>query len=238
MFLKRSAPKLLSELRSTLASRSLSSGIMGGGGPAGFLTSSNMVLALLFPGTPSSPPRSRRNHPLERLDRLPSVMMLKLLRLCGLPSMLLLPLASPPTAAPSPSVYDALRRPRLKSRRMLPGRFEEVGETGEMGESAGRFVPVLAVEPGEVEVSLAAVPLACPLVVGAAVPFRFAAASADGVSDRGGSSSTGDGSGGGMLVPSVRDPNLNSRTGSSNRFEAGWDAGVAPLLCVLDGMAG
>lgn len=54
----------------------------------------------------------------------------------------------------------------------------------------------------------------------------------------GGSSSIGEGKGGGMLVPSVKEPNLKLRAGSSNRFVA---AGLfaefvfAPLVA-LDAM--
>jgi hypothetical protein len=45
------------------------------------------------------------------------------------------------------------------------------------------------------------------------------------------SSCIGDGSGGGMLVPSVREPNLRSRAGSSNRFAEAVPVGAAVSVC-------
>lgn len=155
MLLKRSLPRLPPSPTSILASSSPSSGIMGGGGPFGFLASSNirlerfvsgepplMLMAELARPSPEPTPRNRRNHPLERLARRSSMMLMSL-RLSG--RMMLAaaaawmsPLAA--LASASPLAYAVFRRFRLKRRLMLPGR-DSVGDAGIS--SAERFRPAL-----------------------------------------------------------------------------------------------
>lgn len=225
MFLNMSLPRL-SSLRSILALSLLNSGIIGGGGPVGFvdwccgsccsLTFVNSMLVRLDNGdrgalpfimlppelarpSPFSP-RNLRNQPLER-RALRSSIILPLLRLSGriiLPgtSVELLELASWPSLL-SASAYAVLSRFRLKRRRILPGREDGVGEDGTS--SAERLRPPCAAvaRDGEMEESTLA------------LDFLSMEDSSCG------SSAMGDGRGGGIFVPSVREVNLKLRAGSS-----------------------
>ena len=226
MFLNKSLPKLRSSSWSSFDFSSLNSGIIGGGGPIDFLPSAGGDVGLrgVLPCFAESLLRNLLNQPLDRLAFLGSAM-LEALRLGGR--------ASPPSpAGSSPLVYAVLRRFRLNSRRMLPGRLDKVGDVGLS--SARRFVPVDDLEPldsGEV------LPLATvnwPGFAGFFFPF-----SSFGVSGGVGTdASTGDGRGGGMSVPSVREANLNSSAGSSKRFADAATAavGFAVVELALDGM--
>jgi len=103
---------------------SLSSGIMGGGGPIGFFSSvaggerGIAVLLLLVLGALSLL-RNRPNQPLDLFAFRESATLLPL-RLCGRPSWL----------GSSPLAYAVFNRPRLNRRRILPGRFDSVGDAG------------------------------------------------------------------------------------------------------------
>lgn len=79
----------------------------------------------------------------------------------------------------------------------------EVGDEGRGTSSADLLLPLALVTAGDVWVPLVAVE---DLVASSAAGFGVA----------GFSSSMGDGRGGGISVPSVREPNLRSRAGSWN----------------------
>lgn len=79
----------------------------------------------------------------------------------------------------------------------------EVGDEGRGTSSADLLLPLALVTAGEVWVPLVAVE-------------DLVASSAAGLGVAGFSSSMGDGRGGGISVPSVREPNLRSRAGSWN----------------------
>lgn len=228
MFLKRSLPRLPPSSRSILASRSDSSGIIGGGGPAGFLTSWINVLDLLLEplllgGGDVSPPRSLLNHPLLLFDFLSS-MKLPLLRLAGL--VVLTSMLGAACESASPLAYAELSIFLLNSRRMLPCRCECVGEAGMS--SAGRFTPPLVpVESGDVASGCS------PFEEVVGLVFSFSSCLV-GVLGKAGSSWIGEGRGAGMLVPSVSDEKLKSRAGSS-KVLAGAGA-VATLPFVRAGM--
>ncbi len=226
MFLKRSEPKLPSSSTSIFDLSSVSSGIMGGGGPAGrgfsVIVAGTTMLDLLLPA--DSLLRNRLNQPLDRLDFLDSEK-LPLLRDSGL--------STPLTAPSSPLAYALCSRVRLNSRRMLPGRFDRVGDAGDS--SAERFVPAGPVvemvrvrfEAGD---DVSSLPFAVDLAsaAGAVSSFFFSTTAAAGLGAAGAFSCTGEGRGGGMSVPSVRDANLKSRAGSSNRFPV-----AAPFLVAM-----
>lgn len=115
MFLNRSPLKPVSSLMSSLDLISLSSGIIGGGGPMSFFSSVGEVtirlarlLSLL----------NRLNHPLVRFAFRLSAMLVAA-RLGG----------RPPSPS-SPFAYALFRRFRLNRRRILPGRCDSVGDDG------------------------------------------------------------------------------------------------------------
>lgn len=115
MFLNRSPLKPVSSLMSSFDLISLSSGIIGGGGPMSFFSSVGEVtikLARLFSLL------NRLNHPLERFA----------FRLS--PMLVAARLGGRPPSPSSPFAYALFRRFRLKSRRILPGRVESVGDDG------------------------------------------------------------------------------------------------------------
>jgi hypothetical protein len=114
----------------------------------------------------------------------------------------------PPAA---PSLYAELSVFLLKRRRMLPWRDERAGESG-MCSSVGDLDAVRTCCLGSEAV--AAAEEDAPLVAVAA--SSVLGPSSDGVRGGVGTLSTGDGCGGGMFVPSVRE-NLKSSTGSSKR---------------------
>lgn len=154
--------------------------------------------------------RNRPNQPLERRALRESMMLLPP-RLCGRPSW----------SAASPWWYVVWRRPRLKRRRMLPGRLDVVGEAGPS--SARRLVPD-SWDCGEV---VGALPLLVALVpAGCVLPVAGVSGGVGPAS----SSSIGDGRGGGMLVPSVSEPNCRSRDGSSKRMLLAVSAGAAVVV--------
>lgn len=211
MFLKRSSPKLpCSPSRSTLDPSALNSGIMGGGGPldlglemGGFSLSFDVesLLGRLF-SVASWEPRKRRKKPEARLDCF-SVVMLALLRLVGRLSGLLRACTPASPAVVCPLAKAESSRLRLNKRRMLPCPvLIEVGDPGRGTSSADCLFPLALVAAGEVWVPLAAVGLAASPAAGCGVS--------------GCSSCMGEGRGGGISVPSVREPNLRSRAGSWN----------------------
>ena len=156
------------------------------------------------------------NQPLDRFAFRESTTMWPL-RLCGRSPLLL-----------SSALYAEFIRPLLNRRRMLPGRLDSVGEAGPS--SRRRLVPAGEMldtwEWGDVAFGL---PLAAP------VPCCFCCLS-PGVSGGVGTASSciGDGSGGGMSVPSVKDPNLRSRAGSSKRLGLVAPVGATVALAVVD----
>lgn len=97
---------------------------------------------------------------------------------------------------------------------MLPCRLDGGGDRG--ASSAGRLVPAAAIVPlvffwaWDDPFAAFATPSA------GLAAFLLAWVSAVGVLGGVGTSCTGEGRGAGMSVPSVRDPNLKSRAGSSN----------------------
>lgn len=208
IFLKKSPPKVLSAWIPSFVFSSVSSGIMGGGGPIGFFSSvtggETGVMGLLGAGSVF---RNRPNQPLDRLAFREST--LPPLRLWGRPSWAL-----------SFVLYAVFNRFRLNRRRILPGRFDKVGDAGPS--SARRLVPAVKMLDGwELGDTVFDFPLAATFApCFACTPF--------GVSGGVGAASSciGDGSGGGMSVPSVREPNLRSRAGSSKRL-----ALAALLVC-------
>lgn len=215
MSLNKSAPRLPpSSPRSTLEPRLLNSGSLGGGGPEalaaigvdGFVFSDEMKMRLVRLDSRPSDPRRRRNHPEVRLGW-PSVAMLALLWLMGLGNMAASPIEWARLACTAP-----FRLLRLNKRRMLAGPLVETGEPGAIVWSGARFRPFRWTS-GVVWV---------PLLV--AEGLTRSSAGCD-FSD--GSSCMGEGSGGGMFVPSVSEPNLRSRAGSWN---------LVPLLLVKEGM--
>ncbi len=216
MFLNRSFPNPELSLRSRLDLSSLSSGIIGGGGPISFFSS--VGDARLTPPRLLSLLRSLLNQPLDRFALRPSTTLAPP-RLCGR-------IAS----APSPSAYALLRRFRLNSRRILPGRLDSVGDAGLS--SAGRLIPDTDTpEIADFGEAGSVVPFA------ARRPFFVSCFSPFGVSGGVGTVlSTGEGGGGGMSVPSVSEPNLKSRTGSSKRLAGTVPVGFAVVEFVLDGM--
>lgn len=120
--------------------------------------------------------------------------------------------ASPVVGAPLAYKAASFSLYRLNKRRMLAGPLVETGEPGAMAWSAERFKPFRWTS-GVVWVPLLA-------AAGLARP-------SEGFCSSEGSSCIGDGSGGGMFVPSVREPNLRSRAGSWN---------FVPVLLLKDGM--
>lgn len=212
MFLKRSSPKLpCSPSRSTLDPSALNSGIMGGGGPLdlgleiGGFSFSFDVESLLgrMLSVASWELRKRRKKPEARLFCF-SVVMLALLRLVGRLSGFLRACTPASPAAVSPLAKAESSRLRLNKRRMLPCPvLIEVGDPGRGTSSADRLLPFALVAAGEVWVPLVALE-------------DLAASPAAGCGVSGCSSSMGDGRGGGISVPSVREPNLRSRAGNWN----------------------
>lgn len=196
---------------------SLSSGIIGGGGPIGFFSWVGVTAMLALLLTALSLLLNRLNQPLDRFAFFVSTKLADV-RLTGR-------LASPSTDS-SPSAYAEFKRFLLNRRRMLPWRVEKVGDAGLS--SAGRFVPPTVVE---VALDCGDVEMWFPFAL-----FAFLSCSLAGVlGNAGSSSSTGEGSGGGMSVPSVNEEKLKSSTGSSKRL-AGVGAGAAVVLSVLAGM--
>lgn len=192
---------------------SFSSGIMGGGGPVGFFSSvaggERGVTGLLGAG---SVLRSRPNQPLDRLAFRESAALVPL-RLWGRPSWAL-----------SFVLYAVFKRFRLNRRRMLPGRFDKVGDAGPS--SARRLVPAVKMLDGW---EFGDTVFDFPLAAAFAPSFDCAPFGVSGGVEAA-SSCIGDGSGGGMSVPSVREPNLRSRAGSSKRLALAVAAGAAALL--------
>lgn len=217
MFLNKSLPKLKSCSWSNFDFSSLSSGIIGGGGPIDFRSSTGVVgLSGMLARFAESLLLNLLNHPLDRFAFLGSAM-LEALRLGGRPC--------PPSAAcSSPFAYALFKRPRLKSRRILPGRLDKVGDVGLS--SAGLFEPVVKFD----ELDFGDVASALSLVVTVSLPSSFGVSGGVGTG-----ASTGDGRGGGISVPSVREPNLNSSAGSSKRL-AGTGAVGFVVELVLDGI--
>lgn len=216
MSLNRSEPRLPpSSPKSTLDPRLLNSGSFGGGGPDGlagmegngFVFSEETKMRLERLDSTPSDPRRRRNHPEVRFGW-PSVAMLALLRLTGRGNME----AESPVVGPPLAYTASFSRLRLNKRRMLAGPLVETGELGAMAWSADRFRP-LRWTSGVVWV---------PLLVAAGL-----ARPSTGFCSSEGSSCIGEGNGGGMSVPSVREPNLRSRAGSWN---------LVPALLEKDGM--
>lgn len=124
----------------------------------------------------------------------------------------------------SPLVYAEFIRPRLNRRRMLPGRLDSVGDAGPS--SRRRLVPAVEMldtwEWGDAAFGF---PLAAP------VPPCFCCLSPGESGGVGAASSCiGDGRGGGMSVPSVKDPNLRLSAGSSNRLAVGGPVGATAVL--------
>lgn len=228
MFLNKSFPKVLSGWMPNFEFSSLSSGIMGGGGPIGFFSSVAggergmavlLLLAVLLEEL--SLLRNRPNQPLDRFAFRESTTLLPL-RLWGRPSWLV----------SSPLAYAVFNRPRLNRRRMLPGRFDSVGDAGP---SSARLLEPAMETLDSWELGDAAFGL--PLVV--LVPSCGCCATF-GVSGGVGAASSciGEGSGGGMSVPSVKEPNLKSSAGSSNRLAGVGPEGAAVVLLVGGGIAG
>lgn len=195
MFLKRSSPKLpCSPSRSTLDPSALNSGIMGGGGPldlglemAGLSFSFSFEVESLLGRVLSAASWELRKRRKKPEARLDCFSVVTLA---------LLRLVG--------RLSGLLRACTPASRRMLPCPvLIEVGEPGRGTTSADRLAPLALGTAGEVWVPLVAVE---DLVSSAAAGF--------GVS--GFSSSVGDGRGGGISVPSVREPNLRLRAGSWN----------------------
>lgn len=224
MSLKRSPSKLLSFLIPSLLFISLSSGIIGGGGPVGFFSSvaggergvaDLLVLLSLF--------SKRPNHPLARLDFFESETLLPP-RLLGRPFPVL-------SFFSFPLVCPGFSSVRLNRRRMLPGRLDKVGEAGTS--SARRLVPATEMLD-ELDLGDTASGFPSP----SAFPFCSCPLLTSGVSGGVGAgfSSTGEGTGGGISVPSVREPNLKSRAGSSNRLAEVAPPGVEVVVLVCDGI--
>lgn len=103
---------------------------------------------------------------------------------------------------------------------LVAGRLVPVGSELEFGGGGLTFVFPLATATGTLTFS--AVVSCC--LDGAATATDFA-------------SSLGEGGGGGMSVPSVSEPNLKSKAGSSKRFFEPEIAGMVVVLFVLAGIA-
>mgnify|MGYP007135345759 CR=1 FL=1 len=146
------------------------------------------------------PLRSRPNQPLARFDLRVESAILPAPRLCG---------RSP--FAPAAAACVGFSRPRLNSRRMEPGRAERVGEVGTVEASLVASDVGVDMDCGE-ETSGFEDPLALSFAVSPFSSFGVPGSLEDG------SSCMGEGSGGGMLVPSVNEPKLRSRAGSSKRL--------------------
>ncbi|KAL2260814.1 hypothetical protein VTK26DRAFT_5074 [Humicola hyalothermophila] len=197
---------------------------MGGGGPAGNFstvgageTGETGLLAMLM--LLWSLLRSRPNQPLDRFDLRESATLLPP-RLGG---------RFPSWPAPSPAC-PGFRRVRLNRRRMLDGRLDTVGDAGPSS-SARLLLPVT--EPFDKSDSGDA---ASGLSLAASAPSGCCPFSVCGVSGGVGaaSSCTGDGRGGGMSVPSVREPKENSSAGSSKRLFLPVFVAMVVIVAVCD----